>query len=181
MTADDLIPPEEEAALLRVLDPAYRRALLEMHALVRDALEVSPLDWRLDDAATTALLEEAATRVIMITEATRRQIAAVLQAGQADGLTTTEIADSIDQLLTVTWRSRPETIARTEIAEAQRLSAIDRYRASGLVDRVKIRDGEDDEPCAGRNGTTVPLGDAPTLAHPNCTLVLIPVLREGVA
>jgi hypothetical protein len=84
----------------------------------------------------------------------------------------------------VTWKNRPFTIASTEIAEAQRLAAINRYAASGVVDRVKISDatrGKDHTAtCLARAGTTVPLDEAPPLDHPNCSLVLIPVLREGV-
>jgi hypothetical protein len=177
--ADDLFPEEEDAALQAVIERAYRRILIEMHHLVADALPIDPARFRLDDAATRAILEHAATRVVGISETTRQAIAEQLVAGQAAGLSTTEIMANIEHLFSVTWARRAETVARTEIAEAQRVSAIDRYTASGLVDRVTIRDGEDDEPCAGRNGTTVPIGRAPELAHPNCTLILIPVLREG--
>jgi hypothetical protein len=180
MSVDELLPEDEDTALQLVIEQAYRRVLLEMHHLVADALPIDPSRFRLDDAATRAILEHAATRVVGIGETTRQAIAAKLQEGQAAGLSTFEIAQSIENLFTITWANRAETVSRTEIAEAQRVSAIDRYTASGLVDRVTIRDGEDDEPCASRNGTTVPIGRAPELAHPNCTLVLIPVLREGV-
>jgi hypothetical protein len=179
LTAEELVPEEEETRLLFLIEAEYQRLLVEMHHLTRDALEADPSAFRLDDAATRAMLDAAAERVVLITESTREAIRDVLKAGQAAGLTTQQVADSIAHLLTVTWKSRPETIARTEIAEAQRLAAIDRYAASGLIDRVRIRDGEDDEPCASRNGTTVPLDRAPTLGHPNCTLVLVPVLRAS--
>ena len=184
-TADDLVPPEEEARLQFIIEAAYRRVLLEMHHLTRDALQLDPAAFRLDDASTTALLEQAATRVVGITETTRQAIAEVLHQGQAEGLSTQEIADSLSHLLTVTWKNRPETISATEIAEAQRLSAIDRYTATGLVDRVKITDAhrgtQHTETCLARNGTTVPLDDAPQLDHPLCSLVLIPVLRGEAA
>lgn len=171
-TADDLLPPEEEARLQFVLDAAYRRVLLEVHHLTRDALELTPADFRLDDAATRAILEHAAERVVGITEETRQSIAAKLAAGQEAGLSTQEIADSIAHLFTVTWKSRPETVAATEIAEAQRVSAIDRYKATGLVDNVRLTDAhrgtDHTETCLARNGTTVPLDEAPALDHPNC-------------
>ena len=181
ITADELVPEEEETRLLFILEAEYRRLLLEMHHLTRDALEADPSAFRLDDASTRAMLNHAAERVVMITESTRDQIRAVLIAGQAEGLSTQEIADKISHLLTVTWKSRPEMIAATEIGEAQRLSALDRYAASGMVDRVKISDANrgtnHDEVCLARNGTVVPLAQAPTLHHPHCSLVLIPVLR----
>jgi hypothetical protein len=183
VTADDLIPPEEEARLQFVLDAVYRRMLLEMHHLTRDALALDPTTFRLTDASTNAILQHAAERVVGITETTRQAIAEQLQRGQAEGLSTQEIADSIASLFTTTWKSRPETVAATEVAEAQRVSAIDRYTATGLVDRVKITDAHrgtnHTETCLARNGTTAPLDEAPQLDHPNCSLVLIPLLRGG--
>lgn len=182
--ADDLVPDDEETRLQFIMDAVYRRVLLELHFLVQDSLPVDPATFRLADEATTALLEHAATRVVGITETTRQAIAAKLAAGQAAGLTTQEIADSIAHLFDITWKNRPEMIASTEIGEAQRLAAIDRYTATGLVDRVKISDAtrgtDHTATCLARAGTTVPLDQAPQLDHPRCSLVLIPVLREGV-
>jgi len=184
LRAEDLVPDEEEERLLAIIDGIYKRALLELHFLVRDSLPIDPATFRLTDEATNAILEHAASRVVGITETTRQAIAKKLQDGQRDGLTTQEIADSIAHLFDVTWKNRPEMVASTEIGEAQRLAAIDRYKATGLVDRVRISDatrGSDHtETCLARAGTTVPLGDAPQLDHPRCSLVLIPVLREGV-
>lgn len=184
LRVEDLVPEEEERRLQIILDAAYRRVLIEMHFLVQDSLPVDPLTFRLADEATEALLQHAATRVVGITETTRQAVAAKLVAGQAAGLTTQEIADSIDHLFSVTWKNRAEMIASTEIGEAQRLAAIDRYTATGLVDRVKISDAtrgtDHTATCLARAGTTVPLDEAPQLDHPRCSLVLIPLLREGV-
>lgn len=184
LRADDLVPDDEEQRLQIILEAAYRRVLIEMHFLVQDSLPVDPLTFRLADEATEALLQHAATRVVGITSTTRQAIAAKLVAGQRDGLTTQEIADSIEHLFQVTWKNRAEMVASTEIGEAQRLAAIDRYKATGLVDRVKISDAtrgtDHTATCLARAGTTVPLDQAPQLDHPRCSLVLIPVLREGV-
>jgi len=181
---DDLVPEEDEIGLALVLDPAYRRILLELHFLTGDTLPVDPLTFRLRDEDTEALLEEAARRVVMITESSRRQIADVLQQGQREGKTTQEIADMLDHLFSITWKGRAEMVASTEIGEAQRLAAINRYKASGVVDEVKISDatrGKDHTAtCLARAGTTVALDDAPQLDHPRCSLVLIPIVREGV-
>jgi len=182
LRADDLVPDDEETRLQFLLDAVYRRVLLEVHYLVRDSLPVNPATFRLRDEDTEAILREAATRVVGITETTRAAIADVLAQGQREGWTTQEIADGIAHLFDVTWKSRPFTVASTEIAEAQRLAAINRYTASGLVDRVKISDatrGKDHtDTCLARAGTTVPLDEAPPLDHPNClvgeTLVLAP-------
>jgi hypothetical protein len=183
LRADDLYTDDDEARLKAILDHAYADMLRTMHLIVADHFAdlLDPMSFRLDDTATRAILAHSGQRVTGISETTRQALAELLAEGQARGDTTMEIANSIEHLFSVTWQSRMEMIARTEIGEAQRVSAIDRYTATGLVDRVTLRDGEDDEPCASRNGTTVPIGQAPQLAHPNCTLVLIPVLRDGVA
>lgn len=174
LRADDLVPEDEETRLQFLLDAVYRRVLVEVHYLVRDSLPVDPATFRLRDEDTEAILREAATRVVGITETTRRAIADVLAQGQREGWTTQEIADGIAHLFDVTWKSRPFTVASTEIAEAQRLAAINRYTASGLVDRVKISDatrGKDHtDTCLARAGTTVPLDEAPPLDHPNCLI-----------
>lgn len=184
LRVEDVYPDDEETRLQFLLEAAYRRVLLELHYLVRDSLPIDPATFRLDDAATNAILEHAAQRVVLISESTRKQIADVLQKGQAEGLTTQQIADQLEHLFTVTWKGRAEMVASTEIAEAQRVSAINRYKASGLVDKVKISDAtrgtEHTATCLARAGTTVPLDEAPQLDHPRCSLVLIPVLREGV-
>lgn len=181
LDVDELIGDDEERRLHLILEALYRRALQDVHVTVMDSLDLDPLTFRLPDEAARAWAERhAAKRVTMISETTRAALREVIADGIAEGQSTYAIMRAIEQLYLTTWPNRPEVIARTEIGEAQRLAAIDRYAATGLVDRVRIRDGDDDEPCASRNGTTVPLGDAPTLAHPQCTLILVPILREGV-
>src|SRR6266542_6804435 len=144
----------EAYRLSLAIDPVYRQTLQAVHALVADALGLDPRAFRLDDAATRRVLETAAEQVVRITAATRDAVRAVLAEGQARGYSTQQIVNGVPRdgygglegLFSETWAGRAEMIARTELAEAQRVSAIDRYRASGLVDRVLIRDGEDDEP-----------------------------------
>jgi hypothetical protein len=128
--------------------------------------------------------------VVRIDETTRRAIAVTLQIGQARGYSNWELAHGvpqdnfpgIDGLFRETWQGRADMVARTELQHAQRDAAVARYLASGLVDRVEIVDGcVWDQPCCERNGKIVPIEQAPTLNHPRCTLLLLPVLREGVA
>jgi hypothetical protein len=178
----------EAYRLSLAIDPVYRQMLQAVHALVADALHLDPRAFRLDDAATRRVLETAAEQVVRITATTRDAVRAVLAEGQERGYSTQQIIAGVPRdgygglegLFSETWAGRAETIARTELGMAQRVSALDRYKASGLVDRVLIHDGEDDEPCRSRNATTVPLDEAPDLAHPNCRLVLSPILKEGV-
>ena len=187
MDVDEVYDVEEEQRLLAlILFPRYERVLRAVHGLVQSAFpELSPDDFRLDDAATRRLLALAAERVVLIDEATRRALRGVLQEGQARGYSDTQIADGVPAegyggvkgLYLETWKRRAQTIARTEISEAQVASSLDRYAATGLVSQVEIVEHRDtDAECAARNGRVVPLGERPGLLHPQCRMALIPVV-----
>lgn len=177
----------EQTALAFVIERRYAAMLRAMHTLLGDVFQLGE-DFRLTDADTDALLQVAAERVVMIDTATRNAIREQLAVGNRLGLSTWEIAfgkpdigyAGLAGLYEETWRNRSLTIARTEIQTAQILSAQDRYRASGLVDRMRIVDGDYDAECAARNGRVVPVGQNVDLLHPNCRATVIPVLREGV-
>lgn len=178
---------DEQRRLRELMEVWYTRILTAVHHLVATALPLPNRDtFRLDDPATRRVLQQAAHRVVRIDETTRQAISNMLQIGQERGYSAWQIAHGvidedyagIDGLFKERWAGRADTVARTELQEAQRLSAIDRYHATGLVDRVKIIDGDYDEACARRNGKVVPIEQAPELLHPNCTLVLTPVLRD---
>jgi hypothetical protein len=169
----DIVWPsdDERARLERILGPYYRAT---------NSMVVS-------DAAATRILGEAAARVVRIDQATRAAIQAQLQLGELRGYSTWQIAHGveadgyrgIDGLFQETWRGRADTVARTELQHASVVASHERFVASGVVDRVRIIDGDEwDLVCARRNGKIVPLDQAPELGHPNCTLVLVPILRQ---
>lgn len=177
----------EQRRLLDIWEGAFTRTLKAVHQVVaRSFLQAT--NFRLDDPATRRMLQQAAHRVVRIDEATRQAIAETLQEGQRLGLSSWELAHGsvkddypgIDGLFKETWRNRADVVARTELQWAQAEAAEDRYVATGLVDRVMIRDGDGDGACAARNGTVVPIESHPRPLHPNCVMVLLPVLREGV-
>ena len=183
---------EEQARLAAVLDGRYAAMLAAVHELVLAAFpdRLDPFTFRLDDAATRRVLEQAAERVVLIDATTRQALREALQEGQRLGLSAWEIAHGapaqgfagIDALFQVTWAGRAETVARTELQHAQVVSTLDRYGATGLVDRVRIHEHTDtDEPCAARNGRVVPLAERPGLLHPNCRVGLTPVLADEEA
>jgi hypothetical protein len=180
-------PDDEQERLAEILEQRYQSMLRAMHALLRAAFPELE-DFRLGDDAVNRILIEAASRVVRIDEATRRAIAEQLRLGQALGLSPWEMANGrpdleyrgIEGLFRETWRNRGLTVARTELQHAQVTAAVDRYQATGLVDEVKLVDGDQDNACSARNGKIVPIGQVPGLAHPNCTLALIPILREAV-
>lgn len=190
-TIEDLWDDEfEQEQLAVIVERRYGAMLSALHSLIADALGLDAVvQFRLDDAATRAVLEHAAERVVRISDTTRDAIREHLQEGQRLGLSGWEIANGspkdnfppLDRLFDETWKGRADLISRTELAEAQRVSALNRYAASGLVDQVRVVDGDYDAFCASRNGKVVPLAEAPDLAHPACRLVVIPVVREASA
>lgn len=176
----------EQEELLRIVEPRYVRMLGAMHQLVRTTFPEMD-DFRLDDAATRSMLDRAAEQVVRIDETTREAIREQLRIGQERGYSQWEIANGvpreeyagIEGLFKETWAGRAKLVARNELASAQIAASQNRYEATGLVDRVQLRDGTSaapDAPCIDRNGRTVPLGSQPQQLHIGCTLVLIPVL-----
>jgi hypothetical protein len=180
---------EERQRLADILEPRYRAMLEAIHQAMIRLYGLDPTRFVVTDAAVNLLLIDAARRVVGIDEVTRQAIAEQLRIGQELGLSTFEIANGnadigyhgIEGLYTETWKSRAETIARTELQHAQNEASLNRYAATGHVDQVQIIDGDEwDLPCANRNGRIVPISERPQLNHPNCTMVLVPVLREGI-
>lgn len=177
----------EQQALALIIERRYRNMLRAMHQLIGDAFQLRE-DFRLTDADTEALLQVAAEQVVRIDSVTVDAIREQLTLGQKLGLSTYEIAHGrpdlgyhgIEGLYSETWAGRADTIARNELLEAQYHSSLNRYQASGLVDSVRAHDGDQDALCAPRNGRIYPIADAPSRAHINCSLVLVPLLREGV-
>lgn len=180
---------EEQIRLAAIMETRYRRMLNAVHEAIRLAFGLSADEFRITDSAVNAILVNAAERVVRIDETTRQAIAEQLRIGQELGLSTWEIANGnpqidyrgIEGLYKETWNGRAQTIARTELQHAQNIATYNRYAATGMVDEIELVDGDDDAVCASRNGKIVPLSERPQLAHPNCTLSVIPVIREGAA
>ncbi len=178
----------EQTALAHILDARYRAMLRAVHNLLGDVAFGQRESFRLTDADVEELLQVAAEQVVRIDTATRAAIREQLTLGERLGLSAWEIAygrpdigyGGLEHLFTETWRGRAETIARNELLESAHVASLNRYRASGLVDRVRAHDGDKDNLCAPRNGRVYPIEDAPSRAHINCSLVLVPLLREGV-
>lgn len=193
-TGDDLDvlwPSDDERARLEaILNPYYQATLEAMNRIIRRTLRrrITPGTMVVSDAAVVRILAEAASRVVRIDETTRSALRAQLQLGAQRGYSTWQIAHGvpadgyrgIDGLFQETWRGRADTVARTELQHASVVASRDRFVASGVVSEVTIIDGDDDEPCASRNGTVVLLEQAPGLGHPNCSIVLVPHVRDDL-
>ena len=174
---------DEQRRLARILMPRFLRLLQAWHEMVASVFGLSAEEFRLDDPATRKQLAHAAERVVLIDQGTRAAPAGGAPGGPAAGLLQPRDRPrgargrlrGHRRALPEHLEGASETIARTEIAEAQNVASLDRYAATGMVDRVQIVEHEDtDEPCASRNGTVVPLASKPGLLHPNCQMGLIP-------
>jgi hypothetical protein len=190
MRIEDVYDPEEEQGrLARILFPRYVRMLEAIHQLVASVFPwLSPDEFRVDDPATRKQLALAAEQVVGIDATTRGALRDVLREGQRRGYSAFQLAEGVPAegfggikgLYLETWKGRAELIARTEMATAQNAAALDRYGATGLIERVQLVEHEDtDEPCAARNGKVVPLSEKPGLLHPNCRMGLIPLVDEA--
>jgi len=179
----------ERERLVELFARRYVGMLRAVHQLLGAALNLNPDGWRLDDSAVRRVILEAQARAVKVDQTTQTAISAMLAEGQMRGLSTWEMANGtsdgtypgIEGLFKRTWASRGQTVARTELAQAQRTVAVDRYLASGIIHEVEARDGgtaDQDDLCEARNGRRYPMNNPPELAHPNCTLVLIPIVDE---
>jgi len=175
--------------LYDILAPRYVAMLMAVHNTLQSQLpNRNILQFRVTNADVALLLTQAAQQVVGINETTREAIRDQLVVGEANGLSTWEIANGradldyrgIQGVFGTTWAGRPELIARTELQHAQNEAALNRYQAA-KVEYVRIVDGDEwDLPCANRNGTIVPITARPQLNHPRCTLMLEPVLSEEI-
>lgn len=186
---DDIYDAEaEQRRLAAILEQRYVTMLNAVHLAMIRLFGLDAERYRLTDAAVNQVLVDAAQRVVRIDETTRQAIVEQLRVGQALGFSTYEIAHGkpevgyrgIDGLYSETWKGRADMIARTELQHAQNEATLNRYAATGMVDQVEIVDGDYDAACAARNGRVVSISERPQLLHPNCTMSLVPVLREGI-
>jgi hypothetical protein len=179
----------EMRRLYDILAPRYVAMLMAVHNTLQSHVpNQNILQFRVTNPDVVQLLTEAAQQVVGINETTREAIREQLVIGEANGLSTWEIANGradldypgIQGVFGQTWANRPEMIARTELQHAQNEATLNRYHAAN-VEYVRIIDGDEwDRPCADRNGTIVPVTARPQLNHPNCTLMLEPVLPEEI-
>ena len=136
-----------------------------------------------DSVAIRHALLEARARAVQVDAFTQFAISAMLSEGARRGLSTREIAygtedgtfAGIEGLFERTWKSRPETVARTEMQHALVRATVDRGRAMGGVTGWRASDGDWDAPCANRNGVVFPADQPPSLNHPRCRLSITPV------
>lgn len=80
---------------------------------------------------------------------------------------------------------RSQLIARDQTGTMMQEASLAAYKSNPRVVGVRARDGifgppRSDQFCIGRDGETYPLSEAPSSAHPMCTLGLEPVVQTPV-
>lgn len=184
----DLYPDGQDEALRDLLEGHILKADKAIWEAVAEALGATV---EYDEAGPVAqrLLGNSAKRVVQINEVTRKAIRETMALAEQRGYSLFQIANGVDAdgfrgiraVVKETYKGRADAIARTELGFATNDAALDRYLESGLTE-VDIIDGDNDDVCAGRNGSRVEIvGERPDLAHPNCTLVVVPVIPEAAA
>lgn len=171
---DNVLPRDAEVKLKAALDSIYLSALDGIHAITEEGLGIS---FDLPDPTTTAFLGQAGAGIRGIHETTLRAVRDSLQEGSMAGESISQLAARIRDLPAFN-QQRAVLVSRTELGQATNLAAIHSYRASGVVAGVEILDGDQDEPCASRNGRRLALdnaGSEPPLLHPNCTAAFLPL------
>lgn len=173
----------ERARLTNIFFGQYGGMLRAVHGLMTRAYNRNiPVP---DNVAIRHMLLEARARAVQVDTVTQFSISAMIAEGTRRGLNVREIAygtadgsfPGIEGLFERTWRSRPETVARTELQHAMVRATVDRGRAMGATG-FRASDGDWDATCAGRNGARFPLDNPPSPSHPNCRLSLTPIFED---
>lgn len=178
---DALDDGSQVARLLRIFAPLIIE--LAFGDAQDDGVDVA---WDLGMTEVQALLDDLATDVQRVTEATRDEIRALVGQQADEGWSVAELAAAIRDRGGIASQTRARTIARTETGTAYNRGAIVAYRAGGVT-HVTVLDGDEDEPCASANGARWTLDEAAAnpLGHPNClvgsTQVVAPHLIAGYA
>lgn len=158
--------------------PIYRTLLEQTWPLLNDYLGIA-IAFDLSDPAVAATLRDAGERIVGINDTTREAVRMALREGQEAGEGIPQLARRVRTVVTESYRGRAETIARTELGEAQNQAATERYIASGVVRGVRVLDGLNDDICAAVAGTTQTLEWARVnnLGHPRCVRAMSPILE----
>lgn len=145
-----------------------------------DASRLLPVDvsFDLSNPAIRKTIKGLAKKVRDVSDTTRNEIRAIVDAATQEGLSIPDIAKRIKERGEINSMSRAVMIARTESAVAYSTGSVLAYREAG-VEKVEVLDGDDDEECASANGAiwTLEEAQANPIGHPNCTRAFVPVVE----
>lgn len=176
---------DDEDDILRELLLRYYGANGEAAFGTASATLDSVIAWDLANPRIATLVNELGLRIVGINETTRQDVVRTITNGQAEGMNLQQISDSIRDLFEQSYKSRAETVARTETQVSYNLASKLAYQESGVVDQVELSDNPDHVEgygasdgltCAERHGLVVPVGDIDRHSyaeHPNGSLAVI--------
>jgi hypothetical protein len=188
-SVDDLLAGNVFDDLGNILKRYYAGIVEASWETWNTALDVE-LAFDLGDPTVVKVLKLAGKRIDDLEDTTRKALADALKHGAEngwgiDGLVRGDPDNGFPGLRDViaeTYKNRAETVARTELGEAQNAAAVSRYKDAG-VKAVEILDGgadDDDVACNQANGKiwTLALFEANHLQHPNCTRTAVPYFGD---
>lgn len=184
---DDLLTPADERSLGALLKRWYIAIIEASWETINLSLGVT-VAFDLTDPAVTRALAGAGKRVKEIIETTRQELEDCLKYANENGWSIgrlvrgDETQRGIRDIVEQTYKGRAETVARTELGEAQNRATAERYKASGLglVEILDNGNDDDDEPCkiaAGQVWSVEYFSDH-LLEHPRCTRAGAPYYGE---
>lgn len=148
----------------------------------------SEVAFELTDPAVVATMKNAAQRVKGINDTTRQAIRDVLSYGAEQGWTLGQLVAGDDTqpglraTVQETYKGRAKAVARSEMANAQQVAAVERFSAAGLTHVIVFDGGGDDsdDACNQLNGTrqTLAWARANPTGHTNCVRCFAPALDD---
>jgi len=186
------LPPADQ--LLTAADSAELGEILK-----RFTIELVNLSWGtwnaalgveaafdLNDPAVTELLADAGKRIKQISDTTLKAVQDLLQEGSDAGWSIDHLVrgdpatgtPGLRDIVLETYKGRAQTIARTELGNAQNKAAYHRFFGAGVTKVYVLDDGigDEDEPCVAVNQSVKPIAwmKEHPLEHPNCTRAFAP-------
>ena len=171
-------------AIASLMAPFYEQ-------LIQDAFDDAGDDgidvvFDLENVYVQRVLDMLAKQVRNVAETTKDEIRQLVGQAGVEGWSNAELAKQIRAHGVTASRSRATMIARTESASGYSQGSRSAWKASGVVDRMQWLAGGPDtcDICQNLDGETVDLdgafssGVTAPPAHPNCTCVISPVLKD---
>lgn len=186
---DELLSDKDELELEKILKRWFVAIAQASWETINLALGVT-VAFDLTDAAVTSMLGKAGGKVTEITATTRTALQDALKYGNEQGWSIGQLVRGdenqagIRAIVDETYKGRAETIARTELGNAQNDVTAERYKDNGiaLVGVLDNGNDDDDDECKIANGQvwTLAYAQQNPLEHPNCTRCIYPIFDDVV-
>lgn len=160
-----------------------------MHGAIRNGRELlkpptphkdTPIPFMVSPQALAWLKTRIAWAAEQIGEESASRLAKILADGYQSGKSTADIANDIQAEFDTFSSTRANVIARTEVMSASAQGAIEGYKESGVVSKVKFYTAEDERTCDycdNYNNEIFNIGEQiPIPLHPNCRCTWIPIV-----